>query len=189
MDSLNDMYDLAFNYAVTLKAEFETLLPMYYADISIEEYTYLVDIRFRKEYDCFPVGLLSLFHGIKTFEERLQKTCEQVSDELINGLEYDIMKHEEESKMEFVCEQLEFELEEFLNYQKRYVIDHGFPFNRRFKRESIWVIASDILSFKSTEECTKTLDLALDKLTKNGILQFIERGYSPKHDVFEALVL
>jgi len=189
MYKISDIFDMALNYAVILMSEFEVFLPLYYADISYEEYAYSVDIHYRKKYDCFPVGLHNLQYNTKTFEERLHKICKEVSNKLIKELEESIMEHEEESKMEFVCEQLEYELENFLNYQKKYIIDNGFPFNRRFKRKSIWVIASDILSFKSTEECTTTLDLALEKLTNNGILQFIERGYAPKHDVFEARIL
>jgi len=189
MHHIHEIFDMAFNYCVTVGSEFEVLESQYHAEISYEEYTYLVDIHYRKKYDCFPVGIYNLSQSTKTFEDRLHKTCEEVSNKLIDELEESIMQHEEDLKMEFVCEQLEFELEEFLNYQKEYVINMGFPYNRRFTRESIWIIASDILSFKSTEECTKTLDLALEKLTKNGIIQLIENGYTPKHDVFEARIL
>ena len=189
MHHIHEIFDMAFNYCVTVGSEFEVLESQYHAEISYEEYTYLVDIHYRKKYDCFPVGIYNLSQSTKTFEDRLHKTCEEVSNKLINELEESIMQHEEDLKMEFVCEQLEFELEEFLNYQKEYVINMGFPYNRRFTRESIWIIASDILSFKSTEECTKTLDLALEKLTKNGIIQLIENGYTPKHDVFESRIL
>jgi hypothetical protein len=168
------------DYELILRKEHEDLVNNSVAGVSFENYSCLVDCRYRCDF-----GLPPQIDDKAEF--RLKSAAVKVGRELIELEEEALWQSELEAKLDYMKERLLLAVEDYLKYKDER-LEAPYPLNRRFKRKDVMMLEEKHLEPEEIDEFGGFGE-AFTILLKEGYYRIVEEGGHTKHDIFEALVV